>query len=159
TGRPPRCRERHHTMWDRGAIGAAPPDASPASLASREIRREPFVLRPGVFEPRPTSVLPLDSVTDGPENERSKNGAAPAAGGIARQYPVGATCADAPRVPSACCTILMPALAPTRLAPAATIACSPSRSRTPPAALTPMSAPTTRRISATSWIVAPPGPK
>jgi hypothetical protein len=43
-------------------------------------------------------------------------------------------------------------------APAATIALRPSRSRTPPAALTPISAPTTRRISATSAAVAPPGP-
>ena len=34
-----------------------------------------------------------------------------------------------------------------------------SRSRTPPAALTPIASPTTRRISMTSAIVAPPGPK
>ena len=61
--------------------------------------------------------------------------------------------------PRACWTIFTPALAPTRVAPAATIAFSPSRSRTPPAALTPISAPTTRRISATSAAVAPPGPK
>ena len=61
--------------------------------------------------------------------------------------------------PRACCTIFTPALAPTRVAPAATIAFSASRSRTPPAAFTPISAPTTRRISATSAAVAPPGPK
>ncbi len=36
---------------------------------------------------------------------------------------------------------------------------SPSRSRTPPAAFTPISAPTTRRISATSAAVAPPEAK
>ena len=52
-----------------------------------------------------------------------------------------------------------PALAPMRVAPAATMACICSRSRTPPDALTPMSSPTTRRISATSAAVAPPGPK
>ncbi len=57
------------------------------------------------------------------------------------------------------CTILTPALAPTRLAPAATIAFSPWRSRTPPAAFTPISAPTTRRIRATSATVAPPDAK
>ncbi len=57
------------------------------------------------------------------------------------------------------CTIRTPALAPMRVAPAATIAFRPSRSRTPPAALTPISAPTTRRIKATSAAVAPPGPK
>ena len=31
--------------------------------------------------------------------------------------------------------------------------------RMPPAAFTPMPGPTTRRMSATSWAVAPPGPK
>jgi hypothetical protein len=51
-----------------------------------------------------------------------------------------------------------PALAPTRVAPAATIAFNPSRSRTPPAAFTPISSPTTRRMRATSAAVAPPGP-
>ena len=45
------------------------------------------------------------------------------------------------------------------VAPAATIACTWPRSRTPPAAFTPMLSPTTRRISATSATVAPPGPK
>ena len=55
--------------------------------------------------------------------------------------------------------VFTPALAPTRVAPAATIAFRLSRSRTPPAAFTPMSSPTTRRISATSAAVAPPGPK
>ncbi len=52
-----------------------------------------------------------------------------------------------------------PALAPMRVAPAATIAFICSRSRTPPDALTPISSPTTRRINATSAAVAPPGPK
>ena len=51
-----------------------------------------------------------------------------------------------------------PALAPMRVAPAATIASSDAKSLTPPAAFTPISAPTTRRISATSATVAPPGP-
>ncbi len=46
-----------------------------------------------------------------------------------------------------------------RSAPASIIACADLRSRTPPAALTPISGPTTRRISATSAAVAPPGPK
>jgi hypothetical protein len=56
-------------------------------------------------------------------------------------------------------TIFTPTLAPIRSAPASIIACADFRSRTPPAAFTPISGPTTRRISATSAAVAPPGPK
>src|SRR5204863_278483 len=56
-------------------------------------------------------------------------------------------------------TMRTPALAPMRVAPAATMAFICSRSRTPPDAFTPISSPTTRRIRATSAAVAPPGPK
>ncbi len=49
-----------------------------------------------------------------------------------------------------------PALAPMRVAPASTIARAPDRSRTPPAAFTPIAPPTTRRMRATSATVAPP---
>ena len=47
-------------------------------------------------------------------------------------------------------------LAPILLAPAATMPMAVSYDRMPPAALTPTSGPTTRRISATSSTVAPP---
>ena len=53
----------------------------------------------------------------------------------------------------------MLALAPMRVAPAATIFWASSKVRMPPAAFTPMVGPTTRRINATSSTVAPPGPK
>src|SRR5699024_12094225 len=53
----------------------------------------------------------------------------------------------------------IPALAPIRVAPAAIIASAAARSRTPPDALTPMSAPTVLRIISTASIVAAPGPK
>ncbi len=56
-------------------------------------------------------------------------------------------------------TIFTPTLAPMRSAPAWSMALAPSRSRTPPAAFTPMPGPTTRRMRATSAAVAPPGPK
>src|SRR5438093_868973 len=46
-----------------------------------------------------------------------------------------------------------------RSAPASSMAWAALRSRTPPAAFTPISGPTTRRMSATSAAVAPPGPK
>ena len=47
------------------------------------------------------------------------------------------------------------ALAPIRVAPAQTIFFKSSKLRTPPAAFTPISEPTTARISATSSAVAP----
>ena len=56
-------------------------------------------------------------------------------------------------------TILTLALAPMRVAPAATIFSRSSSVRMPPEAFTPISGPTARRISSTSWTVAPPGPK
>src|SRR3990172_4394877 len=55
--------------------------------------------------------------------------------------------------------ILTPALAPMRVAPAATIASASAWVRTPPAAFTPSFGPTTRRMSATSAAVAPPAAK
>ena len=51
------------------------------------------------------------------------------------------------------------ALAPMRLAPASTIFFASAVVRMPPDALTPMSLPTTCRMSAMSSAVAPPGPK
>src|SRR6185436_17418291 len=55
--------------------------------------------------------------------------------------------------------ILTLALAPMRVAPAALIFWKSSQLRMPPAALMPISPPTTRCIRATSWAVAPEGPK
>src|ERR1039458_1636192 len=52
-------------------------------------------------------------------------------------------------------TILMLALAPMRVAPAAVMARRSLSVRMPPAALIPMPGPTTPRIRATSWAVAP----
>src|SRR5260370_39434744 len=59
---------------------------------------------------------------------------------------------------AAASTMAMLELAPIRVAPAATMARKSSRVRMPPAAFTPISGPTTCRISATSWAVAPAGP-
>ncbi len=56
-------------------------------------------------------------------------------------------------------TIDTEALAPMRLAPAAFIFWASSQVLTPPDALTPMSGPTSLRMSAMSSTVAPPGPK
>src|SRR5438309_1947542 len=73
----------------------------------------------------------------------------------------GAPMPSPPRSPAAGLrgTLLPPPPAPGGPPPASIIACADLRSRTPPAAFTPISGPTTRRISATSAAVAPPGPK
>ena len=56
-------------------------------------------------------------------------------------------------------TILTPAEAPIRVAPAAIMSCTSSAVRMPPDALTPISGPTVARMSATSATVAPPVPQ
>src|SRR5690348_9413843 len=56
-------------------------------------------------------------------------------------------------------TIFTLALAPIRLAPAATMLLKSSLVRMPPEALTPIAGPTMERIKATSCVVAPEGPK
>src|SRR5687767_13729385 len=57
---------------------------------------------------------------------------------------------------TASCKMDTPWLVPSRLAPALIMACASFNERMPPAALTPIPVPTTRRINATSSTVAPP---